>query len=193
MLKIGITGGIGSGKSTVCKIFSILGVPVYHADSRAKILIDEVPDIKAAIVEEFGTESFTHDTYNLKYMSELVFGRKEYLHKLNSIIHPYVQKDFVEWSSQHENSKYILEEAAILFESGANKNLDYVIVMDAPLKDRMKRISERDHLSEEMILKRIENQWPADKILGLADWIIRNDDKHLILPQILSIHDQLIT
>lgn len=193
MLKIGITGGIGSGKSTVCKIFNVLGIPVYHADIRAKILINQMPVIRENIIHAFGSESFTHNSYNSKYMGNIVFSNKEKLHRLNSIIHPYVEKDFLEWCANNTNSKYILKEAAILFESGANKGLDYVIVINAPLNIRIQRIIERDSMSEKMIMQRMQNQWPVEKIQILADWIIENDDKQLILPHVLSIHNRLIS
>jgi len=193
MLKIGITGGIGSGKSTVCKIFLILGIPVFHADQRAKVIIDNNQEIRDEIIREFGPKSFVDGIYNTGYISEIVFNKKEKLQKLNFIIHPFVAKDFLQWTKAYENVKYILEEAAILFESGADQFLDYVIVVNAPLALRIRRIMIRDGISEEMVLKRMKNQFPADNILSLADWIIENDEKHLILPQILSIHDQLIS
>ncbi|MBN2521692.1 MAG: dephospho-CoA kinase [Bacteroidales bacterium] len=193
MLKIGITGGIGSGKSTVCKIFSVLGIPVFHADERAKNLIDNNRGIRNEIIREFGPDSFVNGIYNTGYISKVVFTRKEKLHKLNSIIHPFVAEDFSQWVKAYEYAKYILEEAAILFESGADQFLDYIIVVNAPLDLRIRRIMNRDGISREMVLQRMKNQFPADNILPLADWIIENDEKHLILPQILSIHDQLIS
>ncbi len=193
MLKIGITGGIGSGKSTVCKIFSILGIPVFHADERARNLIDNSRGIRNEIIREFGPESFIDGIYNTGYISEIVFNKKEKLQKLNSIIHPLVEKDFLHWTESYENAKYILEEAAVLFESGADQFLDYVIVVNAPLDLRIRRIMNRDGISKELVLQRMKNQFPADNILPLADWIIENNEKHLILPQILSIHDQLIS
>jgi dephospho-CoA kinase len=192
-MKIGITGGIGSGKSTVCKIFKVLRIPVYHADERAKIIVNQNPEIKNSIIDVFGIEAYKNDIYNAEYISNIVFSNKKKLDKLNSIIHPFVEKDFLEWAESNYDAKYLIEEAAILFESGANRNLDYVIVVNAPLTVRIQRIMERDGISEEMINARMKNQWPTDKILALADWIVENDEKHLLLPQVLSIHDQLIS
>jgi dephospho-CoA kinase len=193
MLKIGITGGIGSGKSTVCKVFTVLGIPVYHADDMAKDLIRRIPEIRNNIMDEFGEESFSDGRYNAKYISEIVFGNKENLQKLNSIVHPYVEKNFRQWCADQSGTKYILEEAAILFESRADKFLDYTIVVNAPLPLRIQRIMERDRITEEMVMNRMHSQWPTEKILPLADWIVENDEKHLLLPQILSIHNQLIS
>jgi dephospho-CoA kinase len=193
MLKIGITGGIGSGKSTVCKIFSVLGIPIYRADNVAKKIANEVSVIKESIIKEFGAEAYTDNIYNAKYLGELVFNNTKKLQKLNSIIHPYVAQDFINWAENQKGTKYLLKEAAILFESGANQNLDYTIVVNAPLDLRIQRIIERDGLSEEMIKKRMKNQWSTEKITALADWVIENDEKHLLLPQVLSIHDQLIS
>ena len=193
MLKIGITGGIGSGKSTVCKIFRSLKVPIYHADLRAKDLIHQNKKIRENIIAEFGTNSFVKGVYNTEFISDVVFQNREKLQKLNSIIHPSVIRDFIEWSSSFSNFKYVLQEAAILFESGADKDLDYVIVVDSPLDLRIERLAIRDGISEESVKKRMKTQWPAEKIRQLADWIIDNDEKHLILPQVLSIHDQLIS
>ncbi len=193
MLKIGITGGIGSGKSTVCKIFTVLGIPVYRADRMAKIFVHEVSEIKESIINEFGADAYTDNTYNSKYISDIVFGNTKKLQKLNSIIHPYVAQDFLSWANKQKETKYLLKEAAILFESSANHNLDYTIVVNAPLDLRIQRIIERDGLSEKMIRQRMKNQWPTEKIRALADWVIENDEKHLLLPQVLSIHDQLIS
>jgi dephospho-CoA kinase len=192
-MKIGITGGIGSGKSTVCTIFKVLRIPVYHADERAKIIVNRNPEIRESIIGIFGVEAYKNDSYNAEYISNIVFSNKKKLDKLNSIIHPFVEKDFLEWAKRNNDAEYLIEEAAILFESGANKNLDYVIVVNAPLAIRIQRIREIDGITEEIIYARMKNQWPADKILALADWIVENDEKHLLLPQVLSIHDQLIS
>jgi len=193
MLKIGITGGIGSGKSTVCKIFSVLGIPVYRADKMAKFFINEVSEIRENIIKEFGADAYTPDNYNSKYISKIVFGNKSKLKKLNSIIHPYVAQDFLSWAKMQKGTKYILQEAAILFESGADQNMDYTIVVNAPPDMRIQRIIERDGLSKNMIEQRMKNQWPTEKIRALADWVIENDENHLLLPQVLSIHEQLIS
>ncbi|MBA7517650.1 Dephospho-CoA kinase [subsurface metagenome] len=193
MLKVGITGGIGSGKSTVCKIFNSLGIPVYHADTRAKYLTIHTSDIREVIINEFGPDSFIKETYNTKYISSKVFNNPALLKKLNCIIHPYVAEDFNEWLNGQKKQIYVIQEAAILFESDAYKKMDRIIVVNAPLDIRIRRITERDNISKEEILKKMKNQWSTEKLLALADWVINNDDNKLILPQIISIHNQLIS
>jgi dephospho-CoA kinase len=193
MLKIGLTGGIGSGKSTVCKVFSTLGVPVYQADEKAKALIAGDPDLKKSIIKEFGPEAFTPDGYNSLYIAGIVFNNKLQLQKLNSIIHPFVACDFIEWCKFYQHVPYIIQEAAILFESGAASLMDYTIVVDSPELLRIKRVMKRDLLNKEAVQMRINNQWPAEKIRALADWVIENDDINLILPQLLKLHNHLLT
>jgi dephospho-CoA kinase len=192
MLKIGLTGGIGSGKSTVCKVFEALTVPVYHADEKAKALINVNPDLKKSIVSEFGPESFNNQGYNTAFIGRLVFNKKELLNTLNRIVHPFVAEDFILWCQANKNYPYTLQETAILFESGAAALMDYSIVVDAPESLRIKRVIDRDRSSKEEVQARISNQWPAEKIRSLADWVIENDDKNLVLPQILKIHNNIL-
>ena len=192
MLKVGITGGIGSGKSVVCQIFDILGIPIYYADERAKYLVNTSLIVRSEIIKVFGKDSYSIDGYNRKYMADIVFHDAEQLAKLNNIIHPQVAIDFEGWLSKQQFVKYILKEAAILIESEAYKMMDRIIVVDAPIELRINRIKERNHASEEEIRSRMSSQWTADKIKSFADWIITNDDHTMILPQILSIHNQLL-
>jgi dephospho-CoA kinase len=191
VLKVGITGGIGSGKSIVCQIFDILGVPIYHADERAKYLVNTSPIIRTEIISVFGTNSYSAEGYNRKYIADIVFNNADQLNRLNKIIHPRVALDFEKWFKEHNGAKYILKEAAVLFESGAYKTMDRIIVVDAPIELRINRLKERDPVSEKEIRNRMNSQWTADKIKSMADWIITNDDNTLILPQILTIHNQL--
>lgn len=192
MLKIGITGGIGSGKSLVCKVFISLGIPVYNADERAKYLIENNLEIREQIIAIFGSEAFRNQLYNRKYIADKVFNDKNLLTKLNEIVHPKVGIDFYEWTLHNKDSIYLVEEAALLFESGAYKKMDYNILVDAPVETRIERVMLRDHLSHEEIQSRINNQVSTDKIRHLVDWIIINNNKQLILPQILQIHNYLI-
>lgn len=191
MLKIGITGGIGSGKSIVCSVFRLLGVPVYHADDRAKYLMENDIDIRTQIISLFGDEAYNGSNYNRKYIASLVFTNDSLLTKLNNIVHPYVANDFILWTELFKESAYVIEEAAILFESGAGKKMDYNILVDAPEEQRIKRVMKRDNLTEEEVRIRINKQISTDKIRHLVDWIIVNNNKQLILPQILKIHSQL--
>jgi dephospho-CoA kinase len=191
VLKIGITGGIGSGKSIICKVFKALQVPVYNADQRAKILVETSPEIRSQIRKAFGENSYVGSKYNRTYIAGKVFNNRILLDKLNTIIHPAVMKDFHEWTKQY-NVPYLIEEAAILYESGANRALDHIIVVDAPEILRVSRIRKREGFSDDEIHERMQNQLPADKLRSLADWVIDNNDKVLVLPQILQLHHTLL-
>jgi dephospho-CoA kinase len=191
VLKVGITGGIGSGKTIICQVFKSLYVPVYNADQRAKILVEADSEIRSRIIKNFGEKSYTNSGYNRKYIADIVFNNDALLDKLNRIIHPAVEKDFYNWSQKY-NVAYVIEEAAILFEIGANEKMDHVIVVDAPETLRISRIQRRNGLKEEEIKARVHNQWSTDKLRVLADWVIDNSDNVLVLPQILNIHHTLL-
>ena len=192
MQTIGITGGIGSGKSIICRIFYTLGIPIYTADERAKHLTNFNPEIRQEIISLLGSAAYNNQGYNRKYVAQIVFEDPIYLKRLNQIIHPLVAKDFLLWRNQHSNAPYGMYEAAILFESGFSERNLANIVVDAPLDIRIRRIEQRDGSTYEEIMKRVNNQWSADKLRALADWVIENDDKKLILPQILKIHHQIL-
>ena len=193
MKKIGITGGIGSGKTTVCKIFEILGIPIYYADERAKELIVHNPDIKSNIIKTFGEASYLEDgSYNRAHISNIVFKDKEKLQRLNQIVHPVVYQDGIQWHNAQKNVPYTLKEAALLFEGKGYTLLDKVILVVAPLEIRLKRVMERDKMSEEAIRSRMNNQMPDAEKIKLADYIILNDGKAPLVPQILKIHDKLV-
>lgn len=191
MIKVGITGGIGSGKSYICQVFIKLGTPVYNADAAGKRLMHTSEEVKQKVLQLFGANAYEGENLNRKYISQQVFSNKELLSKLNNIVHPAVEKDFSEWCIKHRREAYVLKEAAILFESGSYRKLDKVIVIDAPIEERIDRVIQRDGANREDVLNRINNQWPADKIKSLADFVIINSSKVLILPQILEIHKNL--
>jgi dephospho-CoA kinase len=172
-------------------VFKSLEIPVYHADERAKFLAETDKKIRQQIIKVFGKEAYIDSGYNKKYIAGLVFNNEKLLNKINEIIHPYVSKDFNNWAYQNPYTPYVIEEAAILFESGANKKMDFVINVESPLELRLERIIKRDKTNRDEVLKRIKKQWPADKIRQLADWTIINNNKKLILPQILKIHNHL--
>ena len=191
MVKIGITGGIGSGKSTVCKVFELLGVPVYYADDVAKMLLDSAK-IKEELVNLFGNSILSEqNTVDRKKMSALVFNNKENLDKLNAIIHPAVGIHFEEWLKVQEGNKYIVKEAAILFESGAYKQVDEVITVIAPVELKLKRVMLRSGYTVEQVKERMLNQMNDDEKVKRSQYIIVNDEEQLIIPQILKIHDIL--
>lgn len=192
-LLVGITGGIGSGKSTAAKIFSILGIPVYYADDRAKWLMAHDPELKNQIMATFGNESYTADgSLNRTYLAANVFGDEEKVKSINGLVHPAVKSDFETWF-KNQNSPYVLKEAALLFETGSYKDLDKVINVSAPLKIRITRIMLRDpHRSEDQINHIIDQQLPDEEKNSKADFIIKNSDNKLIIPQVLKIHEELL-
>ncbi|MEO6883898.1 MAG: dephospho-CoA kinase [Bacteroidia bacterium] len=193
MIKVGITGGIGSGKSTVCEIFSKLGIPIFYADKEARDLLYSDILVIAAIEKAFGKIIF--DSKNIidrKKVAEIVFKDVDKLQQLNAIIHPAVVKKFEKWTAQKNNFSYVIKEAAILFESGANKGLDKIISVTAPMELRIQRVMQRDKVTRGMVEQRMGKQWSDDKKINLSDYLIVNDEKELLLPQVLKIHEQLI-
>ncbi len=192
MIKVGITGGIGSGKTTVCRVFELLGVPVYYADTEAKKILDTDPIVHQAIIDEFGGNIVDEEKkIDRKQLSSIVFNNKEKLEKLNAIVHPAVAKHFDDWVIQHSAHKYILKEAAILFESGSYKLMDKVISVVAPLELKIKRVTQRDAITPEQVELRIKNQLSDEERVNRSNFIINNDEQQLMIPQILFIH-QLI-
>lgn len=195
MLKIGLTGGIGTGKSTVASIFSVFRIPILNADSLSKQLIHSLPALQDDIRLRFGAESFLPDgSYNTKYISSIVFQDSMALQDLNRIVHPYVESFSEQWwqEAENEGSIYALKEAAILFEAGMEKHLDYVIGVDAPLELRFQRITQRDNISSEEIMKRIERQMDNSEKMTQCDFVIQNDDSQSLIEQVLNIHDKLL-
>tara|TARA_Y100000385_G_scaffold218121_1_gene227358 strand:- start:2648 stop:3271 length:624 start_codon:yes stop_codon:yes gene_type:complete len=192
-LRIGITGGMGAGKSTVCKIFSQIGISIYDADSRAKWLMNNNLELKEAIRKSFGWDSYTRkDDLNRDYLAKVVFNNEEKLKNLNSIVHPAVMKDFELWTQEHKDEPYSLKEAALLFESDSYKNLHKVIVINSPIETRIERVVKRDHVKREDVLKRIENQSTDRERMEKADWIIYNDGINSLIEQAMKIHNQIL-
>ena len=191
-LRVGLTGGIGTGKSTVAQIFKLFAVPIYDADSRAKRLMEEDNNLITAIIEEFGVESYSSGKLNRSFLAEKVFKKAEELNKLNALVHPSVAKDFDQWTGKYDN-KYIIKEAALLFETGSYQELDYVVLVRSPLETRIERITHRDpQRSREQILDIIDRQMPVDQAMGMADFIIENDESHMLIPQVNGLHNMLI-
>jgi dephospho-CoA kinase len=186
-LKIGITGGIGSGKTLVLGVFKKLGTPTYNADERAKWLMSNNPKIIKKVIDLFGTAAYTNSVLNRTLIAEQVFKNKSLLVQLNAIVHPIVFSDFDEWYDT-QTFPYVLKEAALLFESGSYKDLDAVITIDAPIEIRLKRASIRDNKSEEEIRERVKNQYPSEIKLAAADFIINNDGLTPIVPQVIQLH-----
>ena len=193
MLKVGVTGGIGSGKSTVSRFFSALGVPVYDSDQRAKSLMQYNDSIRSKIKIEFGDNAYHKNELNRSYLAEIVFKNESKLKQLNAIVHPVVKTDFINWLSQNSNAKLIIKEAAIMIESGAYKDLDKLIVVNASRNQKIKWIKQRDHLSLDDIENRIQNQLSDEIRNQYADFIIENNSSKMELKQqVLSIYNKLI-
>jgi dephospho-CoA kinase len=194
-LKIGITGGIGSGKTTVCKIFETLGIPVYYADDRAKALYLENDDLKQNVIQLFGTESYFSDgQLNRKLVADAVFENSELLKKLNALVHPVVQKDGNDWHDAQSNVPYTLKEAALLFESGGDKVLDKIITVYAHKELRIERVILRGKgtMTREDVEARIAKQMSDEEKKDRADFVIINDGNHALIPQVLAIHRQIL-
>lgn len=193
-LQIGITGGIGSGKSLVCRIFAQLGVPVYDADSHAKKLMTTDGILISGIKKEFGDLSYYPDgALNRKYLADHVFNNENKLALLNNLVHPRVGADYEQWVRQHSKHRYVIKEAALLFEAGSAKALDQIIVVSAPESMRIKRVLSRDaHRTVEQIREIVGKQMPEDEKLKRADHIIVNDETQMIIPQVLKLHQQFL-
>ena len=191
-LRIGVTGGIGSGKSTVCKVFSILGIPIYAADEQAKRLMAKEEGLKKKILSTFGPNAYSVEgELNRKFLANTVFSDPEKLASLNALVHPAVAADFDAWATT-QTSPYVIKEAALLFETGAAKQLDYVINVSSPLKIRLNRVLLRDPYRSEMQVNQIiDQQLPDEQKNERADFIIKNQENKLIIPQVLDIHNKL--
>jgi len=192
MKKIGITGGIGSGKSTVCEVFRLLGVPVFHADIEAKNLQNNDLNIKYRIKELFGEDVYTPEgILDRKKMAGIIFNDQKFLEAINGIIHPAVRNCFQKWCENYQKLPYVLYEAAILYESGFASDFDRNILVIADERLRIERVIKRDQITEETIKERIKNQMPDIEKLNKADFFIENNNQSLIIPQILKL-DKLI-
>ena len=191
MLRIGLTGGIGSGKSTVARIFEVLGIPVYKADDEAKRLMTEDVTLRSNIISSFGKASYTNDILNRKYLSEQVFNDSEKIKLLNSLVHPATLKDAAEWMEK-QKAPYVIKEAALIFESGSGKMLDYVIGVKAPLALRIERTIKRDNVTSDEVQARIDLQIDEEEKLHLCDYIIVNDEKQMLIPQVLALHENFL-
>ncbi len=191
MMIVGLTGGIGSGKTTVANMFKELGVPVYIADDEAKLLTNSSKAIKQKLIELLGDEAFINGDLNKKYVADLIFNDINLLNKVNAIIHPVVAKHFKEWVKKQHYS-YCIKEAAILFENGSYKNCNVTILIIAPIKERINRVTSREDISPKEVEKRIKNQWPDIKKSKLADFVIENIDLKITFQKVKEIHSHLL-
>jgi dephospho-CoA kinase len=194
MLKIGITGGIGSGKSTVCHVFEILGIPVFYADTVAKDIMVNDPILIAGVTAAFGKESY-HSTgaLNNKYIAGIVFNDSKALEKLNALVHPAVFRAFDQWMTTiPSNIPYILKEAALLFESGSYQSCDLTILVTAPVQTKINRVIGRDRVTAEQVQARMDKQMSDEEKIKMAGFLIRNDDSQSVILQVLELHHKFL-
>jgi dephospho-CoA kinase len=193
MLQIGITGGIGAGKSIICRMFSVLGVPVYDADSAAKWIMANDPELVSSIKEAFGDDAYLPSgQLNRAYLAKKVFADGDAVNALNALVHPAVGKHYSAWA-KNQHAPYILKEAALLFEAGSYKVLDSTMLVHAPVDVRIARIIRRDPFRTQQEIEGIlAKQWPEEQKIGLANHIITNNDKQPVLPQVLELHKLFI-
>ncbi|MDX2430341.1 MAG: dephospho-CoA kinase [Bacteroides sp.] len=192
MYRVGITGGIGSGKSFVCSILEKFGIPVYYADSQARRLMNTDSRLRSAIKEAFGEEIYRNGELDRQEMALRVFGEPGLLESINQLVHPVVREDFERWTEGQEGVPYVVEEAAILFESGAVRNMNMSVLIYAPIPLRIQRVMDRDKVSRLDVEKRISRQMDEEEKKKLADRVIYNDEKNLLLPQIVGLHEDIL-
>lgn len=192
MYLLGLTGGIGSGKTLVCSLLERLGIPVYYADAAAKRLMNQDPVLAGAIIRLLGEEAYHGTSLNRGFVADAVFGDPDLLAQLNALVHPAVRKDFSIWVEHQERVPYVVEEAAILFESGAHRFLDGSVLVYAPEELRIRRVMERDGVEELSVRKRMMHQMNEEEKMKLADHIIYNDDRQMLLPQVIALHNKLL-
>jgi dephospho-CoA kinase len=191
MLKIGLTGGIGSGKSSVAGIFNVLGVPVFDADTQAKIIMENDEQLASSIKNVFGDESYFEKKLNRPFLANLVFNDPYKLEQLNALVHPAAITAANKWMQQ-QKAPYIIKEAALLFEAGTAANLDYIIGVYAPKHLRIKRAMERDNASREQVLVRMSRQINEEIKMKLCDFVLVNDEQQLLIPQVLRLHEKFL-
>jgi dephospho-CoA kinase len=191
MLKVGITGGIGSGKSFVCKLFETLGVHIYYADFHAKYLMRNNLLVRDSIIQTFGEQSYLNESLNREYLSKLVFSDEKKLKLLNSVVHPFVMNEYIGWTQDYLNEPYTLFESAIIFESSIDSFFDKIICITCPIDIRIERVVIRDSITEEDVRKRMNFQYSEQELIAKSHFIIDNYGEALLLPQVIEIHKTL--
>ncbi|UCG27221.1 MAG: dephospho-CoA kinase [Bacteroidales bacterium] len=192
MYKVGLTGGIGSGKSIICRIFSLLGVAVFHSDMEARRIMDYDTAIRTKLTELFGLEIYPDGILDRQKLAALIFSDQRKLKAVNSIVHPAVFQAFEAWLQEMEGEPYIIKEAAIIFESGAHRNLDYIVAVTAPVELRLKRVTDRNGVEERNVLERMKNQMSEEELVSRSHFVIVNDGSQLVVPQVLDLHSKFL-
>jgi dephospho-CoA kinase len=191
-MKLGITGGIGSGKTSVCKVFNVLGIPVFSADPEARKIMDNDRNIKREINEIVGKNIYPGGQLNRMELASLIFNNRDILEKVNSLVHPIVFEHFNRWAEK-QTTPYVIMEAAILFESGASKLVDRVATIVAPVEERISRVTRRNKLNRDQVMERINNQMTDEERIKMSDYVINNSENDMIIPVILRINEDLLT
>ncbi len=192
MYQVGITGGIGSGKTLVCSVLEVLGIPVYHADMEARRIMNKDPVLKVSIEGLLGKEAYRDGILNRTLVGNMVFGNRDLLEQLNKLVHPVVREDYCNWVSGWVDVPYVVEEAAILFESGANRMIDKTVLVYAPYELRIKRVMNRDAVTAEDVKRRMMHQMDEEQKRILADEIIINDERQMLVPQVVALHEGIL-
>jgi dephospho-CoA kinase len=190
-MKIGITGGIGAGKTSVCRVFNVLGIPVFYADTEARTIMDMDSNVKSKIISITGKDLFAGGSLDRAELAKMIFTDKNLLNKVNDIVHPVVVNQFLIWADS-QDAPYVIIETAIIFESGTSKLVDKIITVIAPEEERIERVIQRNDLTREQVLDRIRNQMNDDERLKQSDYVIDNSENEMIIPVILKIHDELL-
>jgi len=191
MVRVGLTGGIGSGKSTAAQIFEVLGIPVYYADTEAKGLMNEDEQVRSDIIKIFGVTAYSNNLLDRKYVASIVFSDPAKLEQLNAIVHPATKKDSETWMMK-QTTPYAIHEAALIFEAKVNERLDYVIGVSSSMELRIKRAMQRDDVTREEVMKRMDRQLDEKTKMGKCDFLLVNDEEQLLIPQVLKLHQKLI-
>ena len=190
---VGITGGVGAGKSLICKILNTLGVPIYLSDGRAKVLMNNNEDLKKEIINNFGIESYKNNKIDNQFLSNKIFENNSHRLKINSLVHPFVKEDFHFWIKKNSNNDYLVKESALIIESESYKELDFLIYVSAEKSTRIKRVLERDPgRNEDDIVKIIKTQMNDKKAINFCDEVIENNENNLLLPKVLKIHKKIL-
>jgi len=192
MIRVGLTGGIGSGKTTVARVFRTLGIPVFEADAEGRRIMQEDAAVIKAVTERFGTSVVRNGAIDRATLASIVFKDPSALKDLNAIIHPAVRTGFLRWAAE-QNAPYVIMEAAVMAENGGHRTMDQVIVVTAPAELRIQRVMARDGVGRDAVDARMANQVGDAERLKLADHVIHNDDQQLVIPQILAVHQALLT
>ena len=191
MLKIGLTGGIGSGKSTVAKVFQTLGIPIYYADKAAKEIMNTNEALKQQIIHHFGEDIYENKVLNRILLAQKVFNNPSQLNLLNSLVHPPTIKAAEDWFAQ-QKAPYCIKEAALIFESGSQQNLDFVIGVYTPTTLRLQRVMQRDKTTKEEVQQRMDKQIDETIKMRLCDFVVTNNEQELLIPQVMALHEKFI-